>query len=204
MYSIVLGTTILGLTHALIPNHWLPLVVIAKAENWKKTEILVIAMLTASAHVIGTVILGITLGIVGTRIANQYEAYAHFITPILLISFGLVYFTSNVLHHHDVKNESQTSFKTRRKWIFGFIVMMFLSPCLEVESLFLAAGAYGLDSILFLALTYAIISITGIVTLVMLVSKGAHFINSAFIEHNEKRITGIVLIIVGIATFYFH
>ena len=205
MYSIVTGTIILGLMHALIPNHWLPLVVVAKAESWKKSEVLLIATLTASAHVVGTIILGITLGLVGSKIAHQYEGYVHVLTPILLIIFGLIYFTLNLPHHHKAaKEEVQINVRVRTKWIIGFVIMMFLSPCLEVESLFLAAGAYGFDNILLLALIYAMISITGIVTLVMLVSKGAHLINSHFIEHNEKRITGIVLIIVGIVTFYFH
>lgn len=85
-----------------------------------------------------------------------------------------------------------------------FVLVMFLSPCLEVESLFLAAGAYGWDSIFLLAMVYALISITGIITIVMLAFKGIEFINSRFIEHNEKRITGIVLIIVGIASFFLH
>ncbi|MFT2628545.1 hypothetical protein, partial [Escherichia coli] len=74
----------------------------------------------------------------------------------------------------------------------------------EVESLFLAAGAYGWDDILLLALVYAAISITGIITLVMLAFKGVQMMNSQFIEHNEKRITGMVLIIIGIVTFFLH
>ena len=82
--------------------------------------------------------------------------------------------------------------------------MMFLSPCLEVESLFLAAGAYGWYSILLLAMVYSVISITGIITLVMLAFKGTELMKSKFIEHNEKRITGIVLILVGVVTFFLH
>jgi nickel/cobalt exporter len=82
--------------------------------------------------------------------------------------------------------------------------MMFLSPCLEVESLFLAAGAYGWDNILILALLYALVSITGVISLVMLAFKGIKLVQSTFIEHNEKRITGMVLMIVGIITFLLH
>lgn len=77
-------------------------------------------------------------------------------------------------------------------------------PCLEVESLFLTAGAYGLNGILLIALVYAVVSITGIITLVILAFKGVQMMNSQFIEHNEKRITGIVLIIVGVITFFLH
>jgi len=38
----------------------------------------------------------------------------------------------------------------------------------------------------------------------MLAYKGIELILSKFIEENEKRITGMVLIIVGILTFFLH
>lgn len=205
MYSIITGTILLGITHALIPNHWLPLVAIAKAEKWKKYELMQVASITASAHVLGTAILGIALGMIGTKLAHQYEGYMHVIAPVLLILFGLIYFTVNLPHHHHAANRDVQQYRiSKTKWILIFAATMFLSPCLEVESLFLAAGAYGWNNILLLALVYAAISITGIITLVMLAFNGVQMMNSQFIEHNEKRITGMVLIIVGIVTFFIH
>ncbi|WP_204276953.1 hypothetical protein, partial [Escherichia coli] len=64
MYSIITGTILLGITHALISNHWLPLVAIARAEKWEKYELMLVASITASAHVLGTVIIGFALGMV--------------------------------------------------------------------------------------------------------------------------------------------
>ena len=63
---------------------------------------------------------------------------------------------------------------------------------------------FGWLNILLLALVYAIISITGIMTLVMLAFKGAKLMNTHVVEHNEKRITGMILILVGIVTFFVH
>jgi nickel/cobalt exporter len=204
MYSIITGTILLGIIHALIPNHWLPLVAIARSEKWEKYELMLVASITASAHVMGTVILGIALGMVGSKLAHQYEGYVHVIAPVLLITFGLIYFTVNLPHHHAGNKDVLQYKKSKIKWVLIFAATMFLSPCLEVESLFLAAGAYGWDNILLLALVHAAISITGIITLVMLAFKGVQMMNSQFIEHNEKRITGMVLIIVGIVTFFLH
>ncbi|MBW0160618.1 MAG: hypothetical protein HYI21_05695 [Sediminibacterium sp. Gen4] len=204
MYSIITGTILLGIIHALIPNHWLPLVAIARSEKWEKYELILVTSITASAHVMGTVILGIALGMVGSKLAHQYEGYVHVIAPVLLIIFGLIYFTVNRPHHHSANKNVQHYKKSKTKWVLIFAATMFLSPCLEVESLFLTAGAYGLDGILLIALVYAVISIAGIITLVILAFKGVQMMNSQFIEHNEKRITGIVLIIVGIVTFFLH
>lgn len=205
MFSIITGTILLAVIHALIPNHWLPLVAVAKAEKWEKSELMLVSSITASAHVLGTVILGIILGLVGSKLAHQYDEYVHVIAPVLLIVFGLIYFTVNLPHHHHAAKEDVEQYrKSKKKWIVIFVVMMFFSPCLEVESLFLAAGAYGLDDILLLALVYAAISISGIITLVMLAFRGVQLLKMHMIEHNEKRITGVVLIIVGIVTFFIH
>jgi hypothetical protein len=38
----------------------------------------------------------------------------------------------------------------------------------------------------------------------MLAFKGIHLVDTHFIEHNEKRITGVILILVGIITFFLH
>lgn len=205
MISIVIATIVLAFVHALIPNHWLPLVAVAKSEKWEKAEVVLIASITASAHVLGTVILGIVLGMVGSKLAKEYEGYVHVIAPVMLIIFGLIYFTVNLPHHHlNEKNGVGQYRRSKRRWILIFVIFMFFSPCLEVESLFLAAGAYGWNSILLLAMVYALISITGILMLVMLAFRGIQLINSRFIEDNEKRITGMVLIIVGILTFFIH
>jgi hypothetical protein len=82
--------------------------------------------------------------------------------------------------------------------------MMFLSPCLEVESLFLSAGAYGMSAVFMLSFIYAAVSITGILLLVNLGYKGTKLLSAHFIEHHEKRISGIVLILVGIISFFLH
>ena len=82
--------------------------------------------------------------------------------------------------------------------------MMFLSPCLEVESLFLSAGVYGMGTVSLMAIIYAIVSICGILLLVNLGYKGVNLLPAQFIEHNEKRISGAVLIFVGIISFFLH
>jgi len=58
VFTVVAGTVLLAFVHALIPNHWLPLVAVARAEGWKAREVTVITFIAALAHVLGTVALG--------------------------------------------------------------------------------------------------------------------------------------------------
>ena len=205
MLSVVIGTIVLAMVHALIPNHWLPLVAVAKAEKWKPKEVNLITLLAALAHVTGTVALGIVLGVIGKELVRDYGNTVYVASSLLLIVFGLIYFTVNLPHHHHNSQQDVVAYKrSKRKWILIFIVMMFLSPCLEVESLFLSAGAYGMSAVFMLSFIYAAVSITGILLLVNLGYKGTKLLSAHFIEHHEKRISGIVLILVGIVSFFLH
>lgn len=205
MFTVITGTLLLAFVHALIPNHWLPIVAVARAENWKRKELTGVTFLAALAHVLGTVALGFVLGLIGKELRDEYGRIIVVASSVLLIVFGLVYYTVNLPHHHHPSKEDVEGYKrSKQKWIFIFIIMMFLSPCLEVESLFLSAGAYGMGLVTFLSVIYAIVSITGIMILVRLGYKGTQLLSAHFIEHNEKKISGIVLILVGIVSFFLH
>jgi nickel/cobalt transporter (NicO) family protein len=205
MFSVLAGTFILAIIHAVIPNHWLPLVAVARAEHWKPKDITSITFLAALAHVTGTVALGLILGYIGQELEEDYGEIIHVTSSILLIVFGLIYFSVNLPHHHHSGQQDVAAYKrSKRKWIMIFIVMMFLSPCLEVESLFLSAGVYGMGVVTGMAVIYALVSITGIMLLVNLGYKGANLLSAEFVEHNEKRISGIVLILVGIVSYFIH
>ncbi len=205
MFSVITGTFLLAIVHALIPNHWLPLVAVARAEGWKLKELTGITFFAALAHVTGTVLLGVILGLIGKELQEEYGKIIYVVSAILLIVFGLIYFTVNLPHHHHSGQKDVAAFKrSKKRWILIFIIMMFLSPCLEVESLFLSAGAYGMSVVTLMSVIYAIVSISGILLLVSLGYRGAKLLSANFIEHNEKRISGAVLILVGIITFFLH
>jgi len=163
MFSLIAGTFILALLHALIPNHWLPLVAVARAEGWKVKDITTVTFISATAHVLGTVALGLVLGVIGKELADQYGHAINVGASILLIIFGLIYYTVNLPHHHHSSQKDVAQYKrSKRKWILIFIFMMFLSPCLEVESLFLSAGAYGMTNVMLLSMGYASVRRSGI------------------------------------------
>jgi len=61
-----------------------------------------------------------------------------------------------------------------------------------------------MTNVILLSIVYAIVSISGILLLVNLGNKGVNLLPAEFIEHNEKRISGAVLIVIGIISFFLH
>jgi len=67
MYGIITGSIILSFLHALIPNHWLPVLAIGKKDNWSLAEISKVTFLSGLAHAISTILLGGIVGVLGLQ-----------------------------------------------------------------------------------------------------------------------------------------
>ena len=204
MDTLIGGTILLAFLHAFIPNHWLPIIVVARIEGWRKKELITITLVSTLAHVLGTVLLGLVLGLVGKQLENKYGQAINMAFSVLLILFGLIYYSVPFPHPHGKEDDQRKPIANRRKWVFLFVAMMFFSPCLEVETLFLSAGSYGIASVVVLSVLYSAVSIVGILLLVLMGTRGINFLTTKFIEQNEKRISGIVLIFVGLLNFFIH
>lgn len=203
MLQLLTNTVLIALLQTLIPNHWLPLVVLSRSEKWGKSKLELITSIAACAHVMGTVLLGIPFAMAGTILEHEYENYIHLSAPVLLVLFGLGYYIVNrVYRNWEEYDESDNKFGTR--WIIIFSVMMLLSPCLEMHSLFVAAANYGLNNVLLLALFYAFVSIGGIMLVTIAGSKILKNVQGEYIKRNQKQVTAIVLILVGILSFFIH
>ena len=92
----------------------------------------------------------------------------------------------------------------KNKIIIGLTVAMFFSPCFEIEAYFLMAGTYGWSNILFLAVLYTVVTVTGMVVWVRLAYTGLFNLNWHALEHNAGIITGITLMLTGVISFFIH
>src|SRR2546423_10651401 len=111
MFTVIGGTILLAFVHSLIPNHWLPLVAVAKGEGWTRKELTSITFFAALAHVLGTVALGLILGLIGKELKEKHGSVINVIAPILLIAFGLIYYTVNLPHHHHSGKKDVDAYK---------------------------------------------------------------------------------------------
>ena len=79
---------------------------------------------------------------------------------------------------------------------------MFFSPCIELEAYYFSAGSLGWSGILLVSSVYLVVTVLGMLVLVDLGLKGARKIRSRFLEHHEKRVTGFLLLALGVAAFF--
>lgn len=202
MYHIVIGSIILSVVHAVIPNHWLPLLTVGKAENWSTSKILGATFIVGMAHILSTVALGIIIGISGQEIVRPFRQFAPVIASVILISLGLVY----VLQKRPSGRHASNAINKWNGWPAGtlipLIIAMFFSPCFELSTYYFTASVYGWSGILAISLVYLVITVNGMMLLVYLGLKGLEQIKWHFLTNYEKRINGIILIIMGILTYF--
>jgi nickel/cobalt exporter len=212
MYEIIIGSLILSITHALIPNHWFPLAAISKTEKWNRKETLLITAISGFAHITSTIIIGIIVGFVGYQLSNKIDIITSTIAPALLFLIGLFYIILNVIksshHHHrhiDLEQEEDNEKTKKSKFtiILTLITMMFFSPCIEIEAYYFTAGALGWAGIITLSFIYLVVTVSFMIFLVDLGRRSLDKLSERlnFLDKYERAITGIVLILLSIFTY---
>ncbi|WP_146899570.1 hypothetical protein [Adhaeribacter aerolatus] len=206
MGHLIIGSLLLSLIHAVIPNHWLPILVISRAENWSRRELLGITALTAFFHVLSTIIIGVSLGVIGYKLSESHQFFTTILAPVILILMGCVYVVLDLkqVEHQTFPGLKQLKQKSKPAIIFTLCLAMLFSPCLEIDTYFITAGAHGWQGIAAVAMVYFTVTISGLVLLVALAYKGMAQFNFSFLEQHHKKITGLVLILLGLFTFYQH
>lgn len=202
MTSIIVGSIILSVLHATIPNHWLPVIAIGRKENWSIAEVRYVTFLAAMAHGLSTVIIGVALSFVGGGLAEHVEAFTHWIAPVILILLGLVFIYRHYHHKHFHIGNNLKEKVSKRQIIIALTVAMFFSPCMEIEAYFLLAGAYNNWLVWFIAVIYLVVTVSGMLLLVQLAYKGLLKLNWHKLEHSAGIITGITLVLTGVLAFF--
>lgn len=211
MTGIIIGSLILSLTHALIPNHWFPLAAISRSEQWTKSESIKITAFTGFLHTLSTILFGILVGFIGLSLKEINELVEH-LAPLVLILFGvyliILQIKSTGKHTHyniDTTKINESRKKSKFAIVATFGIMMFFSPCIEIEAYYFTVGAkLGWLGIFILSLIYLVITLIMMVILVELARKSLDKLNKKLhgLDKYEKIVNGVILILLGIVQFF--
>ncbi|ATL69310.1 urease accessory protein UreE [Nocardia terpenica] len=95
-----------GFGHAVLPDHWVPLAVIARAQRYPLRRVLRLSALAGLAHVAFSLILGAIVIGVGLQFRSTVEHHENLIVGGLLIATGMVFAMLEIFgrghsHTHD-------------------------------------------------------------------------------------------------------
>lgn len=194
----------ISILHAILPNHWLPVVALSRQFGWTSRKTTGITMLAAFAHSLSTVIIGIFLAIGGMTL-DGYLPYFKYIAAGILISLGILFVWRHQHHMHFHLREFKMTKKTNIVVVISSLLLaMFLSPCLEVGALFLVAGTNGLALTMIIAGIYTLTSVLGMTLFAWLALHGLRKMDWHKLEHSSGLISGIILMLTGFLFIFLH
>ncbi len=202
--QLMISSAVLSILHALLPNHWLPVIAIAHREKWSLRETMQTTLLASLAHAGSTILIGVVIAVFAFQLGKHVAFFTSVITPAILIGMGLLFIWQHYHHRHFHIKSSSAKGTSKTALILWFVVAMFFSPCLEIEAFYLAAGVMSWDVVVLISLIYLIVSVTGMVIWVGWAYRGLKKLNWHALEHNAGIIAGIILIITGLSFLIIH
>ncbi|MBS2533166.1 hypothetical protein KGQ20_10305 [Catenulispora sp. NF23] len=107
----LLAATGIGIGHAILPDHWMPLAVLARTRRYPLRRVARLALAAAVTHVVVSVLFGVALAAVGLRFREAVARHTGVVVGGVLVATGVVLVVMEVLgvglrhshadHEHD-------------------------------------------------------------------------------------------------------
>jgi ABC-type nickel/cobalt efflux system permease component RcnA len=85
---LVFTVAVVGVLHTIVPDHWVPIALLARQRGWSKAETARIALQAGIGHVVTTLIIGLAVWGAGVAFAMRFGHLVDDIASIALIAFG--------------------------------------------------------------------------------------------------------------------
>ena len=91
LWTLLVATFTLAATHTVSPDHWFPFVMVGRANKWKTTWVLLLALIAGMGHVGTSVVIGLVGVFAEKGVSKDIALLFEQATPWLLIIFGFGY-----------------------------------------------------------------------------------------------------------------
>ncbi|MGA2471554.1 MAG: hypothetical protein ABSG64_12810 [Solirubrobacteraceae bacterium] len=192
-----------GLGHAILPDHWMPLAVIGRAQRYPVRRVARLSILAGIAHVLVSILLGAVIIIVGLQFRSSIERAQGVIVGSVLIltgvGFAIYELTRRRYPEHHLHEHAHESDGGRVRGAAAIMVPFgaAASPDLTILPVFLAATAAGAFAAVGALVVFAAVTITTIVTLTLLACFGGYQIKGRLLDRWGNALTALVLVAIG-------
>jgi nickel/cobalt transporter (NicO) family protein len=77
-----------GVLHTVVPDHWVPITLIARQQGWTKWEVARAALIAGTGHTVSTLLIGLVVWLAGVAFATKFGNSVSTVSSIALIAFG--------------------------------------------------------------------------------------------------------------------
>ncbi len=77
-----------GVLHTIVPDHWVPITLIARQRGWTRGEVARAALQAGTGHVVSTLIIAVLVWLAGAAFAQRFGNTVDTLSSVALIAFG--------------------------------------------------------------------------------------------------------------------
>src|SRR3989338_10040103 len=97
---LILGAFVLTILHTILPEHWMPFVLVGKAQKWSTKKTLEVAAFAATGHVLITIFLGFLVLFLTEAVLDYLGLVEKIVSGFILIGVGLIYLVLDFKKQH--------------------------------------------------------------------------------------------------------
>jgi hypothetical protein len=199
--SIAVTAFAVAFLHAALPTHWLPFVLVGRAQKWSTERTLGVTLLAGIGHVGLTIALGLALVLAGMALQPSLGGLFHWIVGGLMIAVGLFYIARG-RHNHALPEASRQVYASDRAAVAALVTLLTLSPCEAFLPYYLAGMEHGWEAFLVLSAVLMTATAAGMLIFTSLSLAGFKRLGLQWVERYEETILGAALVLVGLAVAF--
>lgn len=224
---LALSALTIGFLHTLLgPDHYLPFIMLSRAQNWSYRKTMLVTILCGFGHVLSSILIGIIGISVGLAIAKVegLEGIRGDFAAWLLFAFGLAYMVwgirrglkrkvhthshthkDGITHTHDHTHESDHSHIHNRKkttvwWLF---IIFVLGPCEPLIPTFMyPAAKSNYLGVLLVTVAFTVATVVTMSVIVTLGYYGLRNVRFTFVERYAHALGGAVIALSAAAILF--
>ncbi|HZV84781.1 MAG TPA: hypothetical protein VFF48_07325 [Brevundimonas sp.] len=191
-----------ALLHAALPTHWLPFVLVGRAQRWNPGRLLGAVTAAGLAHIVTTAAVGALIVAAGLAMDPWLEGRLSTLAAVLLFVFGAFYLSRALIRRPVPADGPSLELAepgvSHAAAFWGLVAMMAVSPGEVLLPIYLSQASEGLGVLAALTLAFAAGTVAGMAGFTLLARAGWSVLRLERWARYEGAILGLALIVIGL------
>ncbi len=188
--------------HAALPTHWLPFVLVGRAQRWTLARSLLAVTAAGLAHIASTALVGSLIVAAGLALDAWVAGLLPHLSAVLLFGFGGFYLIKSAVRRPALAGGPAFDLAeptvSHAAAFWGLVAVMALSPGEVLLPIYMSSAQEGVGALAMLTLAFAGGTILGMATFTTLARAGASVLRLERWARYEGAILGLALIAIGL------
>ena len=202
LVSLLGGGFVAAFLHAALPTHWLPFVLVGRAQRWSAGRVLTAVAAAGLAHIASTAVVGALIVAAGLALDQWIEGLLPHLSAVLLFLFGAFYLARATLRRPATVEgppiETAEPAVSDRAAFLGLVAMMAIAPGEVLLPIYLSSAAEGPGVLALLTGVFAVGTVLGMAVFTALAGAGASILRMERWARYEGAVLGVALIGLGL------